>query len=364
MNTLIRAVRAVINGENFKTAIDEKTLALAEFHSLSPFLYPCMDGDATDEKIKEQVTSRHYVAVKRDVIQRAERAEAEAALSKAGIDFLPLKGMIIKSLYPSSYLRTMSDLDYLVNLQDFKKAKKVVEELGYKPELNREHHLEFVKPPIMVLELHRSLIPDVKVGGGALDNVMERCTRSQDNPHALEMSDEDFYLFLMFHLLKHRVNGGTGLRSYLDAYVFLKARPDLDRDYVNAAFAKTAYAEELAFIEKFSLDLFGGNQLDEDQTAALERTMRSGTYGLASTASQNDLNQADNSVLRVILRKLFPSVKVMKGWYPVLNKVIVLLPVLYVWHVLTRAFNVKNAITRVKALRKAKKAGKQKNEKV
>ena len=59
--------------------------------------------------------------------------------------------------------------------------------------------------------------------------------RSEDGTAAgtYHFTPEDFYVYLVAHEYKHYVRGGTGLRSLLDVYVFLRRMGDsLDRDYI------------------------------------------------------------------------------------------------------------------------------------
>lgn len=365
MKQLIEIISAVLHGEKLAVRIDEKLLALAEYHTVAPFLYPCMDRESTDKNILNRVTEIYFSALKRDAVQQCERAALEDEFEKSQIPYLPLKGMVMKSLYPQSHLRTMADLDYLVDVSDFDKARRIIADKGYKAQANCEHHVEFEKPPIMVVELHRMLIADDKMGKDLFTDVLSRCKVKQGLSYGLVMSDEDFYLHLMLHLIKHYSSGGTGLRSFIDVYLYLKAKPDLDREYLNNAFAQTDYAQTVALIERFSLDLFDGKPLDEEEMSVLKRVVYSGTYGTMQNLSESELQTAGNSAVKAVLRKMFPAVKTMKVLYPVLAKGagILLLPVFYVWHIVTRLFNFRHSMSRVRELSRAKKRNLEQSQK-
>ncbi|MGN0812680.1 MAG: nucleotidyltransferase family protein [Candidatus Coproplasma sp.] len=356
MNLLIKIIRSVLNGEKLSIKIDEGLFALAKYHSVAAYLYPCMDAAVTDKAVADQVTQVYFTALKRDIIQQTERAAIEEEFEKNQIPFLALKGMVMKSFYPQTHLRTMGDMDYLISPESFNKARQVLLNLGYKTEDNCEHHLGFTKPPIMLIELHRLLITQDEMGRALFEDVLSRCKAKQGKEYALEMSDEDFYLHLMLHLIKHYVYGGTGLRSFIDVYLYLKAKPNLDRSYLSKAFAQTQYADTVALAERFALDLFDGNPLDSEEFKMLERVVYSGTYGTIENTSEKELSQSGNSAFKIIMRKLFPTVRTMKGWYPVLGKGagILLLPVFYIWHPISRVFKA-NSYRRTKELIKAKK---------
>ena len=72
--------------------------------------------------------------------------------------------------------------------------------------------------------------------------------------------------------------------------------------------------------------------------------------------SEKELKEAGNSAFKIIMRKLFPTVRTMKGWYPILGKGagILLLPVFYIWHPISRVFKL-NSYRRAKQLIKSQK---------
>lgn len=356
MNLLIKIIRSVLRGEKLSVKLDKNLLEIAKYHSVTPFLYPCMDVQSTEKPIADEVTQIYFTALKRDLIQQSEREAIEAEFEREQIPHLALKGMVMKSFYPQTHLRTMGDLDYLIPPESFSKARQTVINLGYTIYGNCEHHLELSKPPIMLIELHRILITQDEMGRGLFEDILTRCSPKQGKEYALEMTDEDFYLHLMLHLLKHYVYGGTGLRSFIDVYLYLKSKPNLDREYLSKSFDQTKYADTIALIERFSVDLFDGNPLDEEELKMLERVFYSGTYGTLENTSEKELEESGNSTFKIIMRKLFPTVRTMKGWYPILGKGagILLLPIFYIWHPISRIFRA-NSYRRTKELVKSKK---------
>ena len=57
--------------------------------------------------------------------------------------------------------------------------------------------------------------------------------KEEGNRFGYRFSDEDFYLFLTAHEYKHYSWGGTGLRSLMDVYVYLKnLEGRLDWNYI------------------------------------------------------------------------------------------------------------------------------------
>lgn len=58
---------------------------------------------------------------------------------------------------------------------------------------------------------------------------------------------------------------GTGLRSIVDLYVFLKSAGDkLDRDYVDGELEKLGISDVEKRLRGFAFSLFEGNELSDD----------------------------------------------------------------------------------------------------
>lgn len=83
------------------------------------------------------------------------------ALEKACIPFIPLKGSVLRDLYPEGWMRTSSDIDILVKQDDVEKAADIlVEKLGYSRKVGTTREISFFSPLQIHLELHFDLIED------------------------------------------------------------------------------------------------------------------------------------------------------------------------------------------------------------
>ena len=82
------------------------------------------------------------------------------ALNNNGVKCMPLKGSILKYLYPSPELRTMSDLDILYETKKSKQLRNILKSFGYKCEKKGGKDDEYFKPPFMNLEMHRIMVDE------------------------------------------------------------------------------------------------------------------------------------------------------------------------------------------------------------
>ena len=70
-------------------------------------------------------------AVRKVAVFDVERAAILEELEKAGIWYMPLKGSVLKSLYPKIGMRQMSDNDILCDPARMQDVRTVMENLGF-----------------------------------------------------------------------------------------------------------------------------------------------------------------------------------------------------------------------------------------
>ena len=81
------------------------------------------------------------------------------AFDENGIDYMPLKGAVLKRIYPKPELRPMSDADILIRQTQYAQIRPVMAALGYTEVLESDHELVWDKKGVLHLELHKRLIP-------------------------------------------------------------------------------------------------------------------------------------------------------------------------------------------------------------
>ena len=142
--------------------------------------------------------------------------ELYSRLDKAGAPFLPLKGAILKNLYPMPYYRYFTDIDIYVG-DEFDKAEKVLLELGYEELVDTDHNdVSYVKKPSLHIELHKELFPDDYTFEGYFDEPYKRTRIKEGYKYYHVFNDDDFFIHVLCHLYKHFTFGGCGLKMYLD----------------------------------------------------------------------------------------------------------------------------------------------------
>ncbi len=255
----------------------------------------------------------------RSEIQMEECRKLIAYLCGNGVKILPLKGCVLKGIYPSPSLRVMSDVDLLYEGVSAKRLVELMEAFGYSTEmLDKGVHDVFYKKPCMNIELHRRLVADNSPYKLILDNAFERAVPDNDTPNLYHMKFEDLYIHVITHAAKHFMVSGLGVRPLGDVYVLnRKYGGSWDRDYIDRQLGAAGLTKFEKKIKDVAYAFFG----EETQKASeedLELFFRGSTYGKYGEAIR--WNALAKGKQGYILKKIFPSLSDMKLYFPVLRQ--------------------------------------------
>lgn len=173
------------------------------------------DNDFTQAKEK---------AIRKNILLDVEREKILKRLEEEKIWYMPLKGCILKDWYPKLGMRQMSDNDILIDNHRRNDIKKIMDEYGFELKTELEVVDEYIKEPIYNFEMHGELFMEYQVGAMACyyRGIKDRMLKDDNNEYGYHFCNEEFYLFMIAHEYKHFTIGGTGVRSLVDTYIFLR----------------------------------------------------------------------------------------------------------------------------------------------
>ena len=202
------------------------------------------------------------------------------ALEKSGIPFLPLKGAILKNLYPNPALRTFTDIDIYVG-QRIEDTEQVLFKLGYEKKTDFEtNDISYVKKPSLHIELHKDLFPDDYDFEGYFDEPFKHTDIKDGYKYYHLYKTDDFFIHVLCHLYKHFTFGGCGLRQYLDIYVMTK-KMQLDMDYICSElriFGMEGFLDTTLTLNRF---FFDGEKPTDETIEIAEFVFNNSTFGNA-----------------------------------------------------------------------------------
>jgi hypothetical protein len=292
-------------------------------------------------------------AIRKLALFDSERAAIANEFEKAGIWYLPLKGILLRDCYPNFAMREMTDNDILVDGARMRDVRSIMEERGYACKMfEQKNHDVYSKPPTLEFKMHHALF-DKKTYPlyyRYYSNVQDKLLPVNGSSFCRKLTDEDFYLFILAHTHKHYSRGGTGVRSLLDIYLFLRSHPGLNRAYIDAELKKlkiTGFEKKMRLL---SQKVFTGAALNKQDKKDLEYMILSGYGGTDENREYHRMEEklggddSNASKRRLIRSRVFISGEALEKYYPFVAKHKALYPLLVVYR------PIKGAILRPKGI--------------
>lgn len=308
--------------------IDENKLyRLAKVNSVSNFLQNWAQQYCKSEKIKTQIDNDYTTQIVKDTNQNIEVEKILGTLEKNNIKTLVVKGVLMKDIYPQNYMRQMCDIDILVNDSDFKKATKIMQNMGFKKFHDEDKHLIFIKPPFIIVELHRKLIlqKDI-VGYEYFNDIWPLCIQYKSYQNIYQLDLENAYVFCILHLLVHFKFMGIKIKDILDVYLYNKHYQDiLDYDKLDRIFKDLSIPDFAENIKNIAYKWFGTDKIEDFDEIEI--------FILNGSNLNNSVNYSlgeSTGKINYLIKLLFPEMKIMKEKYPVLEKFPPLLPLMWI----------------------------------
>ena len=152
-----------------------------------------------------------------------------SVFQKAKIPFVPLKGAVIRRLYPEPWMRTSCDIDILIHPGDTKRAKTLLmNDLGYRFEKHAYHELSMYSPSGVHLELHFTIEEHTETLDRVLKNSWNYAEPLKEGSFCYRFQNAFLVFYSVAHAAYHFKGGGCGIRPFIDQ-LLLEQKVDYDR---------------------------------------------------------------------------------------------------------------------------------------
>lgn len=313
-------------------------LKLAGKHKIAALMYyGLLSGGYDTDPVTQKLFFHccHYMAVSEGQMEMLRRLFA--AFEERQIDYLPLKGVLLKSIYPSPEMRRMGDADILFRREQYDAIKELLTEMGFAFDYETDHEAVW-KHSSLLLEMHKRIVPrrdkDLYRYFG---NGWAHAVADAEHPYRYGFTPEMQFVSLFVHLVKHYRGGGIGLSHMVDLWVFRRAHPELDEAVVRAELDKVYLGEFYANVWETLQVWFEDAEPTEKTDFITNVIFENGVYGtreqllIASTAkSMHRKERSHNSKVLRWLHLLFPPKRALEIKYPVLRRCGLLLPLIWV----------------------------------
>lgn len=276
-------------------------------------------------KIKTKFDEQIFTAVYRYENINNELKEIRRILGEAKIPFIPLKGSVIRKYYPEPWQRTSCDIDVLVKEKDADNAAEYLQtRLQYRCEEKWQHDISLFSPSNVHVELHFKLLDsDFKQVKDLID-VWSGDEISLLSDSEYQMSKELFLLYHIYHMAKHFIHGGCGIKPFIDLWV-IKNKVGFDEEKAQKMLQESGL---LAFFER-STDLmnvwFEGKEHSEITQEMEDYVLQGGVYGTLEQQLAMSQNKKGGK-FRHLMGRIFLPYKSMVIYYPSLKKCPILFP--------------------------------------
>lgn len=343
---LIHLLSSVLHGTQPPRPLEsldwERLYHLSERHKVANMACYGINRLDSDSKPPQEVMRKFQVDCKKAVaIEATQHITVEQVLKnfeENQIACMPLKGYLIKYLYPQPDMRRMADIDILFKNEQTEKVKQLMLGSGFTVEHQGGNHNVYYKKPYMDLEMHRRLVSEDSPYSNYLSQIWDRVSLKAGSKFIYELSLEDFYIYILIHLTKHYTNGGMGIRSFMDIYVY-KGRygNEMDWNYIQTELEKIKLWEFEKSISGLNQVWFGKAPSNEFYDEMTNFILSSGAYGtrkqaMLSSISTNISDKRSLGTARNMYswKLFFPVLNTMKTSYPLLDRLPFLLPMCWV----------------------------------
>lgn len=320
-------------------------VAEARRHTLGPLLYHKLLTRFPNTAIPAQVIGKLRSEYLHNAVTNMRRFQLFApvlkALKTSGVPTIVLKGAYLaKAVYDNITLRSMHDMDILVQREDLAKANAALSSAGFIPQefhlsppddINEFHYQEAVSKAI--IEVHWELIPPdypFKVDIGSL---WEAAVPARiDGVDILTFSPEDLLIHLGLHATIHRfVHGLRPLCDMAEVVSHLHVNWHLVEDKIKKNGVGRAVRVPLLLAAKLLKAAIPEDEIRRIQTTSLPNPLwEEARETILLNSPVRSTRKAPNpnlvllwgrkrwrDKLALLLRRVFPSRKMIAALYPV-----------------------------------------------
>ena len=354
---IITLVKSAITGEKYSLPNDFDLTVAAQTgkkHGISAMLYygAVNCGIEQSSPAMQEMFMYTCKSVFKGERQIYEIKRIFKAFDKEKIEYMPLKGIGLRNLYPKPEMRPMSDADILIKLSAYEKIQTVMLNLGFKDGGITDHEIKWHNPSLYV-ELHSRLIPSYNRDYYAyFGDGWQLATVCDGTRYSMTAEDQMVYLFT--HFAKHYREAGIGIKHIVDIWVYRKNNPDLDEKYIKTELEKLQlydfYVNSIATLSVW----FNGDENTAVTELITDFIFNSGAGGTRENyliTSAIKASKKSGNIKNVRLVKVFNTIflpyRKMCLIYPFLKKYPIFLPIMWAVRIISKLFK-KNKLAEYK----------------
>lgn len=282
-----------------------------------------------DQEWKKQL----YNTVYYNLAMTSYREELFQEMEMLGIDYIPMKGILVQESYPFKGMRSMSDNDILYRFENDEERIRSGKSASRLKLLSRnpQNQVEFPGGPVdlirkddfVLFEMHRDFLGADQPQYAYYRKIWDYAQQVGESHH-YRLTDTEHFLLMLVHSFKHYSHNGCGPKELADYYV-VKQDPfqHLDWHEIQLKADSLGITEYIDLLERLTQVIFEGRKGTVEDWNELTKWMLSGTYGSEEQGIENSLNTFKESGKNLqqakrqyFLQRLFPPEEFLKDQFP------------------------------------------------
>lgn len=338
--TVISLIKAALTGKIVELPKDlnlEEILKISKKHNITTIVFygALLCGVKNDNPLMNQLFMETCKNIAISEKQMYLFKEICKAFDLNKIEYLPLKGTLLKTMYPKPEMRVIGDADILIKIEQYKAIKPIMQSLGYSEIKESDHELVWSKPHSLI-ELHKRIIPSYNKDYYAYFGDGWNLAKIKDGTR-YSMTDEDNMIYLFTHFAKHYRDAGIGIKHIVDLWVYRNCHNDMNEQYINQELEKLQLYDFYNNIDRTLSVWFEDATPDEVTDFITTLIFNSGVFGtneahILSSAVKTSKIQGNAKKVKIkkFLNVIFLPYASMCLVFPILKKAPYLLPVMWV----------------------------------
>lgn len=337
---------------DFSDVDGEKLKELARIHKLSGVCYSYLKNVNVSTNIDTNVIQYLEMGFYAQLALYQKRSMVQNMLKQMfddnGINHIWIKGSQIASMYPNPELRTMSDLDIVIEPNNRERFHELIMSKGAKYKMEEsDETVRVYRIYDINLEIHTSLVSPKNWMNGVnfsdyFSDVFSHKVSVGGCSYVLQ--EEYNIIYSIFHIAKHFYGHGCGIRMLLDIPVLIRSSKEINWDDIWSEFERlklTGFASRIFMICEDWFGVFGvqykKKYIFKSKEIIEDYIISGGVYGfegrntdVVQIKHQGSSREGGYSFFRGMLNWAFPSYGEMRQcsqWFH--NKPAILLPIAY-----------------------------------
>ena len=325
-NLIRREICGAELSEEIKSNIDSDVLKelydISKKFDITPIVASALSSNRllAEDEASRQFNKELLLSVMRYEKMNYEFEAISKTLEAAKIPYIPLKGAVIRDLYPEKWMRLSCDIDILVKEEDLDRAVEALcEKLNYKTDRIKEYHnVSLFSESDIHLELHFNIKERNDSIDKLLADVWSFSKPEAEGAYKHVMTNEFMIFYNVAHMSYHFLLGGCGIRPFIDLYILI-TKLEYDKEKLSGLCKNCQIEKFRISVEETSRVWLENAEHTELTKKIQEYILSGGIYGDNETVIIMQKEKSGGN-FKYMLQRVFQPYGILSGRYAILKK--------------------------------------------